>query len=287
MSKKHETLVLLLPLLNGLLLWASPQSTPVAGPAIAVEVPELGATQGHVFSGRALPLTLRVHGAQGRRLDLRVQVVQLAHALAAPLAPPIDVAAGVELGTSAWHELPFVLDCPALERAVTWELRFLVRTRTEGEGVWESAGSARLELHPRDLLAPLRGLAREQRWFVHDGSGTLKTFLKGAEIPFADLDRPDGRDVWARARGAHLAGDTLVLWVRTKEERGRPSGVLDEAPRAIVFEEAPVPLALRLEPAKTRVTLEPATIARLSDDPRAHVALVEAVKMTRCNLSDE
>lgn len=272
-------------ILPALFLLAPSQATPVAGPSVAVEALELAATQGHVFSGRALPLTLRVHGAQGRRLDLRVQVAQLAHALSAPLAAPIEVAEGIQLGTSAWHDFPFKLDCPELERAVTWELRFLARTGAEQ--LWESAGSARLELHPRDLLAPLRALTREQRWFVHDASGALKTFLMGAGIPFADLDRPEGRDAWARARGANLGHDTLVLWVRTKEERGRPSAVLDEAKRALVFEEAPAPLALRLEPAKTRVTLEPATIARLSDDPRAQLALVEAVELTRCNLSDE
>jgi hypothetical protein len=271
---------------TALLLWAV-QATPVAGPRIAVEAPELAASQGHVFSGGPLPLTLRIHGGQGRRLDLRVQVFQLAHALAAPLAPTLEVAAGVELGTSAWHEFPFVLDCPALERAVTWELRFQARTDAAGDGTWESAGSARLELHPRDLAAPLRVLARAEAWFVHDHAGALKAFLAGAAIPFSDLDRPDGREAWARARGARRAGDALVLWVRTEAERGRTSTLLDEAPRALVFEAAPAPLALRLEPARTRVTLEPATIARLSGDPRALLGLVEAVGLTRCNLPDE
>jgi hypothetical protein len=272
-----------------LLFWAAVQATPVAGPRIAVEVPELAASQGHVFSGRPLPLTLRVHGGQGRRLDLRVQVVQLAHALAVPLAPPLEVAAGVELGKSAWHDFAFVLDCPSLERAVTWELRFQARTDEDSDDSdeeWESAGSARLELHPRDLAAPLSVLARREAWFVHDEAGGLKAFLAGAGIPFTDLDRPDGRDAWARARGARRAEDALVLWVRTEAERGRTSPVLDEAARALVFEATPAPLALRLEPARTRVTLEPATIARLSGDPRALLALVEAVGLTRCNLSD-
>jgi hypothetical protein len=273
-------------ILNALLLWASLQATPVAGPSIGVEARGLDATQGHVFSGRVLPLTLRVLGGQGMLLDLRVQAVQLAHALAAPVGPPVEVAAGLALGTSAWHEIPFALDCPPVERAVEWELRFLARASPGGEGSWESAGSARLHLHPADLLAPLRRLALEQRCFVHDASGTLKTLLTGALIPFADLDRPEGRDSWARARGARLLDEALVLWVRAKEEQRRPSPVLDEARRALVFEEALAPLALRLEPAKTRVTLELATIARLSDDPRAQQALVEAVGLTRCNLSD-
>jgi hypothetical protein len=259
------------------------QATPVAGPAIAVEVREFGATEGHVFSARALPLTLRVLGGQGMRLDLGLQVVQLAHALAAPLGGLIEVASDVQLGPSAWHELPFVLDLPAVERIVTWELRFLARATGEGSahGSWTSAGSARLELHPQDLLAPLRAHAREQRWFVHDAAGALKTFLERAGVPFADLDRADGKEAWARTRGPD---DVLVLWVRSKEERA--SAVLDDSGRVLLLEDAPVPLALRLEPARTRVTLELATIARLATDPRAQTTLVEAVGLTRCNLSD-
>jgi hypothetical protein len=260
------------------------QATPVAGPSIAVEALGLADTQGHVFSGRALPLTLRVHGAQGRRLDLRVQPFQLAHALAAPIGPPIEVAAGVELGASAWHELAFVLDCPAVERAVTWELRFLART--SAQAAWEGAGSARIELHPRDAMAPLRALAAEQRWFVHDASGVLKTFLTGARIPFTDLDRADGRDAWARAREARGADGVLVLWVRGMEERESSGSVLAETARALVFEETPAPLVQRLEPHKTRVSLERGTIARLADDPRAQRTLVAALSLTRHDLTD-
>lgn len=268
------------------LLCLAPQAVPRPGPPIAVEVLELATTEGHVFSQRDLPLTLRVHGAQGRRLDLCVQVFQLAHALAAPVTVPLEVAAGVELGTSAWHEFSFVLDCPAVERAVIWELRFVARTSTDG--AWEPAGSARLVLHPPDLLAPLRACAREQRWFVSDPGGTLKTFLTGARIPFSDLDRADGRDVWACSRGSRLVADALVLWVPTKGERARrPSSVLDEAARALFLEEGVRTLTLRLEPGKTRVTIDLATLARLSDDPRAQIALVEAVELTRSNLSDE
>jgi hypothetical protein len=265
------------------------QASPVPGPPIAVEVVELGPTAGHsssaFFSGSRLPLTLRVLGAQGRRLDLRVQVLQLAHALAAPLEPALDVAAGAELGPSAWHEFPLALACPALERAVTWELRFLARTR--GEDPWEPAGSARLELHPPDLLAPLRALAREQRWFVRDPGGSLKSVLAGARIAFSDLDRPEGRDAWTRGRASRPAAEALVLWVRAKDERDRRAdAVLEEAARALLFEDAGLPLTLRLEPGKTRVTLDLATLARLSADPRTCIALVEAVDLTHRDLTD-
>jgi hypothetical protein len=275
------------------LLWTCWQAAPAPGPALAVEELRLAATQGHVFSRRALPLTLRVLGGQGRKLDLRVQAYQQAHALAVPAAPAVEVASGAELGASAWHDFPFLLDCPAVERAVTWELCFLARTGAEEE--WTSAGRARLELHPPDMLEPLRAHARRQGWFVGDPEGALAGFLNAAGIPFRDLDRPAGREAWARARHAASSARPpsaslarpIVLWVRARDERaGRPSSVLEEAARLLLFEETTCALALRLEPGKTRVTLERGRIARLADDPRAQMALVEAVELLHRDPSD-
>ncbi len=275
------------------LLLASLQAAPTPGPPIAVEAVQHGATEWHVFSQQSIPLTLRVYGGQGRRLDLRAEPYQLAQALAAPIGPAIDVATGAELGTSAWHDFPLVLDCPAVERAVSWELR--LAARMDGEEAWRPVGRARLELHPPDLLGPLRAHARQQPWFVSDGQGALKAFLNREGIPFRDLEQPGGREAWAGSRGARLRGaasakgGTLLLLVRASDTHvDTPLGVvLGEAPCALVFEHSECSLALRLDPGRTRVTLDLGLIARLTDDPRAQLALVQAIELTQPILSDD
>ncbi len=275
----------------GVLLCAWLQAVPVPGPSIAIEARHL-AMEGHVFSGRELPLTLRVYGAQGRRLDLRVRPYQLAYSLAAPAGPAIEVAQGAELGPAAWHDFSLALDCPAFEQAVEWELQFLARTGAEE--TWQVAGRARLVLHPPDLCGPLRADARERSWFVSDAPGALKAFLTREGIPFGDLDLPAGREAWTRSRTkaesaasaprAPVAGrEPLVLLVRTSDlqESARSSAFTEKSSCLLVFEPTAHAPALQHEPGRTRVTLDLELIARLGEDPRAQLALVEAVELTR------
>jgi hypothetical protein len=248
------------------------------GPKIAVEALRPGGGELRFFSGRELPLTLRVHGAQGQRLELEVRAVQLAHALAVPVGPAVSVASGVELGERAWHEFPLKLATPALESAVTWELRFLART--EGEP-WQPAGTTRLELHPPDLLAPLRAHARARGWFVSDRPGALKAFLNAAAIPFSDLDQPSAREALERCRATRGGSDRpLVLCVRDPGIAELQPGTSAAGAGTLVFEDLPAH-ALRWEPERSLVALDRGVIARLPDDPHAQIALVEAVALTQ------
>ena len=167
-------------MLSAALLFSFLPGDPVAGPALAVERVVRGSEEEHVFSGREVPLTLRVLGAQGEKLDLAVRAYQVAHALAAPTGPAIDVAREIELGPSAWHDFTCFLDCPPVERLTVWDLRFLARVH--GEESWRDVGRAWLQLYPPDLLTSLRSMAREGPWFVRDAEGALKEFLSARSI---------------------------------------------------------------------------------------------------------
>ena len=62
-----------------------------------------------------------------------------------------------------------------------------------------------------------------------------------------------------------------------------------KAARILVFDE-PSPLlpctTLRLEPHRTRVSVDIQLLSSLTDDPRAQLRFVEAVRMTRLDLGD-
>jgi hypothetical protein len=267
-------------MLPAALLWAALQEDPVAGPPIAIERVAPGVHEQHVFSGRTVALTLRVFGAQGRKVDVALRLYQLAHALAAPAGPAVEVASEVELGKSAWHDFTTSLDCPLVERASTFEVRFLARMH--GEESWRDAGRARLELYPPDLLGGLRARAREKPWFVSDARGALKAFLSAHSIAFLDLERPEGKDAWARSQGANRDLEALqapLLLFVLPDGAARSAALPEQAFRAIVFDATARAPLLVLEGGRSRLTLRPDLIPRLMDDPRAQSELVEAIDL--------
>ena len=277
----------------GLFICTALQAGPPQGPPVAVEA--VGLEEAHFFSDQQIRLALRFYGGQGRELDLRARPYQVADALAAPVGPPIGVAAGVELGDEAWHDFSLVLDVPAVNRVTTWELRH--QSRLADEDAWQAAGRTRLRLYPTDLLRPIRSLATTESWYVYDPPGRLRAFLTRHGIPFRDLDAPGAPEALTRSlRGSAADGRvvterTLVLWVRAPiDGRPRPrTSAAEQAPRALVFaRRSPVlpHTTLRLEPDRTRVTVDIDLLSSLTDDPRAQLALVEAIRMTGFGLQD-
>jgi hypothetical protein len=211
--------------------------------------------------------------------------------LAAPVGPSIEVATGVELGGEAWHDFSLTLDCPAVNQITTWELRHQIRM--VGEDSWQSVGTTRIAVYPPDLLQPLRKLATTQPWFVSDPPGKLKAFLTEHGIPFRDLESPAGRQTFER--GQVKAEPALVLWVREPVDPRRPPVPRRRMPapakaaRVLIFDEpSPVLLytTLRLEPHRTSVTVDMNLLSTLTDDPRAQMRLVEALRMTQFDLGD-
>lgn len=280
-------------LAHALLVCAALQAGPAQGPSVAVEAVPLQSSKKHFFSGQQIRVAFRFYGGQGRELDLRARPYQLAHSMAAPVGPSIEVAAGVRLGDEAWRDFSLTLDCPAVKRMTTWELRY--QSRVVGEDSWQSAGTTRIELYPPDLLQPVRSLATTQPWFVSDPPGRLKAFLTGHGIPFQDLGSPAGRQAFEHRRVKPERA--LVLWVREPVDPERPPvqrpripvAALERARRILVFAEPPPVLpytTLRLEPHRTSVTVNIDLLSSLTDDPRAQVQLVEALRMTQIDLGD-
>jgi len=274
-----------------------PAQGPARGPAQAssvavADVPPENA-EIHRFSGQQIRIAFRLYAGQGRKLDLGARPYQIAHSMAAPVGPWIEVATDVELGGEAWRDLSFTLDCPPVDRITTWELRY--RSRWAGEDSWQPAGTTRIALYPPDLLQPIRSLATSEPWFVSDPLGRLGAFLTGHGIPFQDLGSPAGRQAFEQRRAK--AQPALVLWVSEPVDpelprvprAPRPVDALERAARALVFAR-PSPVlpttTLRLEPQRTRVTVDIDMLASLTDDPRAQSQLVEALRMTRIDLGE-
>ena len=278
-------------ILHGLLICAALQVASAQGPPLAVEAVPLESPGARFFSGQRIRVAFRIYGGQGRELDLRARPFQLAHSMAAPMGPSIEVATGVELGEEAWHDFSLTLDCPAVNRVTTWELRH--QCRVVGEDSWQSVGATRIELYPPDLLQPLRALAKAQRWFVSDPPGRLKAFLIEHGIPFRDLETPGGRQAFEQHGAGTRPG--LVLWVREPVESRRSpiprrrTPVPEKAARVLVFDE-PSPIlphaTLRLEPRRTRVTVDVHLLSSLTSDPRAQMRLAEAIRLTQSDLGE-
>ena len=280
-------------LMPALLICAALQAGPAHGPPVAVQAIGRASSEARFFffSGQQNRLPIRFYGGQGQKLDLRARPFQLAHSMAAPVGPSIEVAAGLELGDEAWHDFSLILDCPPVNRITTWELRH--QSRVAGEDTWRSVGTTRIDLYPPDLLQPLLKLTTTQRWFVSDPPGRLKAFLAQHGIPFRDLESPGSREAFERDRAG--TEPALVLWVREPvdperrpvQRRRRPAP--EKAARVLIFDE-PSPVlphtTLRLEPHRTSVTVDINLLFSLTDDPRAQMRFVEAIRMTQFDLGD-
>jgi len=280
-------------LAHALLICAPLQAGPLQGPPVAVQAVPRESSEARFFfiSGQQIRIPIRFYGGQGQKLDLRTRPVQLAHSMAAPVGPSIELATGLELGNEAWHDFSLTLDCPPVNLITTWELRH--QSRVAGDDTWQSVGTTRIELYPPDLLQPLRKLTTTQRWFVSDPTGRLKGFLTKHGIPFRDLESPGGRQAFERdSAGTEPA---LVLWVREPVDSERPPAHRRRRPapakaaRVLIFDE-PAPVlphtTLRLEPHRTSVTVDINMLSSLTDDPRAQMRFVEAVRMTQFDLGD-
>ena len=264
-------------------------------PAVAVELDQRTAAAPHFFADHQLTLGLRVYGAQGRRIDLRVQPFLLNATRAVPVGDALAVVDDAQLGERAWHELPFTLDAPSLEpkreTAVTCELRFSVRY--SGETEWRAAGRDRIELYPADLLGPLRALGGRGELFVADDAGSLADFLRASEVLFHDLRTPGGAAALHRLKTRVGPRRPVLLWVRSevaKPTLRAPRSLLAEIDNLVVFERPPDDFpytTLRLEPERTTVSVDIATISALAHAPRAQQLLVRAARLARTDARAE
>jgi len=213
----------------------------VAATALADEEPRVSATvlpstppppsMSHGFGGQTVTVRLAIEAPIGSRLDVKTNLIQLAHRLAVPVGEEVPIAEALPFDDQTRQVVEASIPLPEVERVT----RFIgpLRVRKAGTDTWETAGETLFAVYPPGQLEPLkRSLAELEtraglRLGVFGPSEKLRSLLKKEKIPFLDLgvEGPASTD----PKVIHLGEIPL------EKLRGR----LNEDIRLIVFDPEP------------------------------------------------
>ena len=108
----------------------------------------------HLFGGQPAELALQIASTRPGRMSIRASLYQLATGVAAPIAKNLTVADGLAVDGSSLRPQKFAMTPPEVRAAAMMELRFAAKM--EAGETWQSAGVARLIVHPADIFTQIK-----------------------------------------------------------------------------------------------------------------------------------
>ena len=136
----------------------------------------------HRFGGQEIALTLVVETASLEKVGLQASLSQFTFSLAAKHQSPPRISESREGYRGDEREL--TLQLPAVARETDFQLRFQAKVASQAE--WSPAGTIRIRVYPRDLLAPLKKWARRVQLRLDDRQGVLTQWLADGDVAFVD-----------------------------------------------------------------------------------------------------